>query len=215
MTIDPKKKRMVLVGAGGHARVVADVIRAGGNYDIIGATSREQEGDAVGWINIIGDDTVLPDIYESGVRHAFIAIGDNRTRKALTQNISSMGFTLISIISHNAYIASSVAVGAGTIVMPGAVIQPGVQLGEGVVVNTGTTVDHESVMGDFCHAAPGCNMAGNVIVGEGTFLGVGTKVIDNVTIGCWSIIGAGAVVVGDIPDSCLSLGVPAKIHRTL
>lgn len=210
-----KKDKLVILGASGHAKVIIDILKGLNRYDIIGcldATLKEQE---VAGVKIIGDDGRLPQLFSDGIKHAFVAVGDNRLRDKLSSKVISLGFELINAISINAFLSPSVKLGYGIAIMPGAVLNVDVQVGNNVIINTGAGVDHDCVLETGCHVAPGCFLAGNVVVGKGTFLGVGCNVIPKVKIGEWSVVGAGAVVTKDLPPYSMAVGVPAKIVKKI
>lgn len=189
-----------------------DILEADPNCELVGCVDNHSR--IVGSnVRVIGDDAILPELYRQDIRHAFVAVGDNRKRMELARKAEIIGFTLINAISPAACIADSVRLAGGIAVMPGAVLNADVRVGPNTIINTGATVDHDSVVGASCHIAPGCTLSGRVTVGDGTFLGTGTKVIDNIHIGSWSMLGAGSVVVNDIPDQCLAMGVPARFAR--
>ncbi|WP_314591422.1 acetyltransferase [Paenibacillus terrigena] len=206
--------KVVILGAGGHAKVIIDMIKSNPAFEIVGCI--DQIGyRKVSGIPVLGDDSILPKLYEQGVHHAFVAIGENSIRHSLTRYVVDIGFELINAISPFAYVADSVMLGCGIAIMPGAVLNAEACIGNNSIINTGASVDHECNVSETCHIAPGCNLSGHVTIGEGTFLGTGTKVIDGITIGSWSILGSGAVVVKDIPSRVLAVGVPAKIIKQL
>lgn len=207
-------RRVILIGAGGHAKVIADILKKDRTMDIVGCTDNNPGSDLLG-IPILGDDSILPELYDQGIRHAFVAVGDNRLRSLLAQKVTRIGFELVNAMSPHAYVADSVELGNGIAVMAGAVIHAEARIGDCTIINTQASVDHECVIGEGCHIAPGSTLSGNVTVGSGTFLGTGTKVIDGIRIGAWSMIGAGSIVVRDLPDGCLAMGVPARVVRKL
>ncbi|WP_338555853.1 acetyltransferase [Paenibacillus sp. KS-LC4] len=206
--------RTVVVGAGGHAKVVVDILRTSQAYKVIGCIGREPGGQVLN-VPVLGDDTMLPLLLEQGVRHAFIAIGDNAARLRLARHVQSLGFELINAISPLAYIAPSASLGCGIAVMPGGIIQPDAKIGSLTIINTAASVDHDCIIGEACHLAPGSTLSGGVTVGDGSFLGTGTVVIDGIRIGAGCMIGAGAAVIRNIPDQTLAAGVPATVKRHL
>lgn len=210
MSIDLPK--VVLIGAGGHAKVIADILQSRSDLMLIGCTDRSAGGKVL-HLDVLGDDRLLPELFDRHVRHAFVAIGDNRLRLKLAAGASSIGYQFVTAVSRHAYVAGSASIGAGTAVMPGAVIQPEVRIGKHSIINTGASVDHECVIGEGCHIAPGCNLAGLVTVGDGSFLGTGVKVIPGVRIGRGCTVGAGAVVIRDLPDYSTAVGVPARVMK--
>jgi UDP-perosamine 4-acetyltransferase len=206
-------KKVVIVGAGGHAKVIIDILRASDSFELVGCTDIQVDKEVNG-LQVIGDDTILPELFHQGVRHAFIAVGDNRLRHRLFYKLLSIGFDFVNAISPHAVIAQSVNMGKGVAVMPGVCINAEAEIGNNVIINTGTTVDHESSIGESSHLAPGCNIAGNAVIGQGVFVGLGAKVIDKMHIGDWSVIGAGAAVIKSIPSHSLAVGVPAIVKRS-
>lgn len=206
------KRKVVIIGAGGHAKVVIDILKSDPAIDIVGCTD-QNPGRTIAGIPVIGDDSILPELLRQGVSHAFVAIGGNRLRLKLAERALEQGFQLVNAVSPRAYVADSAKLGVGIAVMPGAIVAPEVELMDYAIVNTNASVDHEGVIGRACHIAPGSALSGNVTVGEGSFLGTGTSVIDGISIGAWSMIGAGSVVVKPLPDRCLAFGVPAKVIK--
>lgn len=207
-------KQVVIIGAGGHAKVVIDILKSDPTVRIVGCTARQSGAEVMG-IPIVGDDSKLEKLYEQGVAHAFVAIGDNRLRRLLGHKAETIGFRLINAVSPFACISDSAVIGTGVAVMPGAIVNAGVRIGNMCIINTGASVDHDGVIGNACHIAPGSVLAGFVNVGDGSFLGAGTVVRDGIAIGSWSVLGAGSVVVRNIPDHCLAMGVPAKVVKSL
>jgi UDP-perosamine 4-acetyltransferase len=204
-------EHVVLVGGGGHAKVILDLLRAAGQHEIAGCASLDPNAMRDLGIPVLGDDSRLPAIYASGVRRAFVAIGDNRRRWRLSEELAAMGFELVNAVSPNAVLSPSVRLGAGVAVMAGVVINACSRIGNGCIINTGATVDHDCIIGNWAHIAPGANLAGCVTVGEGAFLGIGSRAIPKVSIGEWATVGAGGVVVRDLPAGVTAIGVPAKV----
>lgn len=206
------KERMVVVGAGGHAKVIIEILEESGDFEIAGCTSQCGAGDVLG-IPVLGDDSILPALYREGLRHAFVAIGDNRTRIAVARKLVTAGFRLINAVSRRAVISPRAWLGSGVAVMPGAVINVLSRVNDGAIVNTGAIVDHDCSIGACSHVAPGAALAGCVSVGEGAFLGIGSRVIPGIAIGAWTTVGAGAVVIRTLPIGVTAVGVPAVIQR--
>ncbi|MGO4110912.1 acetyltransferase [Paenibacillus sp. YAF4_2] len=206
--------KTVIIGAGGHAKVIVDILRSDPHVELIGCIGRDPHANVLG-LPVIGGDDILPELLEQGIHHAFVAIGDNAKRHALALHVENLGFELINAISPRAYLASHVTLGKGVAVMPGSVIEPDTRIGSYTIINTGATVDHDGNIGMACHIAPGCHLSGNVTVGDESFLGTGVSVIDGMHIGEGCIIGAGATVIRPIPSYSLAVGVPATVKRTL
>jgi UDP-perosamine 4-acetyltransferase len=202
---------VVILGASGHAKVIVDMLQERGEIRLAGCVSRES-GDVLG-LPWLGDDEVLPQLLASGLRRAFVAIGDNRVRAKLIRHLVGLGFGMINAISSHAVVSRSVGLGTGVAIMPGAVVNVECAIEDGAIINTAAHVDHDGRIGACAHVGPGCSLAGNVTIGEGAFLGVGTCVIPGRTVGPWSTVGAGAVVVRDIPSHLTVVGVPARALR--
>lgn len=205
--------QVVIIGASGHAKVIIDILEDAGQVEIVGCTSAEpaDAGRALLHYPVLGDDSVLPSLRASGIRRAFVAVGNNRVRSKLLANVAALGFEMISAVSPRAIVSRRAELGSGVAVMPGAVINVCSRIGDGSIVNTGATVDHDCVLGSCVHIAPGTNLAGCVRIGEGAFLGTGCRVIPQIAIGAWAVVGAGAVVIQDVPESVTAVGVPAAV----
>ena len=196
---------LVVIGGGGHAKVVISTLRAAG-YDPIAVfdDDRTRRGGEVSGLPILGPLSLLdPTDYDGAV----IAIGSNTVRRKIAEQVK---LRWVSVVHPAAWVDPSVTLGQGTVVFAGAIVQPGTALGDHVIVNTGATVDHDCIVGNFAHIAPGSHIAGDVHFGEGVLLGVGSSVIPGRRIGSWAIVGAGSVVIRDIPDNTLVVGVPAS-----
>jgi UDP-perosamine 4-acetyltransferase len=204
----------VVIGSGGHAKVVIDILRDCGCFSLAGCISQARPGELTNGVAVLGGDDLLPGLRGRGVTHAIVALGDNGLRLRIMADAAALGFQIATAVSPHAVLSPSVTIGAGTVVMPGAVINADTRLGEAVIINTGATVDHDCDIGDGCHIAPGTNLAGCVHVGTGAFLGTGSRVIPRMHIGRWAVVGAGAVVISDIPDECVSVGVPARVVKS-
>lgn len=206
------KEKLIILGAGGHCRVVLDILLENAQYDIVGLISQETK--SIMGIPVIGQDKDLQGLYQQSICKVFVAIGNNKLREKLSQNLAGLGFSLINAISSHAIISRFSSMGVGNALMPGAVINSGTNLGNGCIVNTNASVDHDCKIGDYVHIAPGCALSGSVTIGNYSFLGTGTNVIDGIAIGEHVMIGGGASVVKDIPSSCTAVGVPARIIKT-
>lgn len=203
--------RVVLVGAGGHARVVLEALQADDSIEVIGAVSSDGLGiDDLG-IAMLGTDADLDAVArDHDLDAACVAIGHNPAREAAARRWSATGRPLVSAISPHAVVSPRAVIGAGTVVFPGAVVNPATRLGVGVIVNTNASVDHDGDLGDFVHVAPGCALAGGVSVGARTLVGIGARVLPGIRIGADAVVGAGAVVTADVPDGITVVGVPAR-----
>jgi len=208
--------RIVGLGAGGHAKVIIDILRLMGGYELVGLLDPKEElrgADVVG-VPVIGADDLLPELYDQGVHHVFIglgSVGDTKPRKAIYEKALGLGFQIVEAIHPHAIIALSAELGQGATVMAGAVINAAARLGDNVIVNTGAIIEHDCIIGNHVHVATGARLAGAVYVGEGSHVGLGASILQGVHIGRNVIVGAGAVVIDDIPDNVVVVGVPAHI----
>ena len=203
------KPRLVVLGSSGHAKAVIDVIEEQGEYGIAGCTSPDPAGEGVLGYRVLGTDDQLAELRRSGIRHAVVAIGDNRRRKLAAGAAIAAGLELVSAVSPAARVSRHASLGKGVVIMPGAIVCAGSSILDGVILNTGASVDHDCVIREFAHVGPGANLAGWVEVGEGAFLGIGAKVIPNRRIGAYAVVGAGAVVIRDVAGAQTVVGVPA------
>lgn len=202
-------QEIVVIGAGGHAKVCIELLRAMGetvSWCVGGADSAET---CLGVPVLKGDDHI-PRLREAGFGRVFVAIGANKLRVRLAGAAVDLGYTLASAVSPAATISPTAVLGDGVAIMAGVVINADARIGDCAIVNTGATVDHDCVIGKGVHLAPQCALAGNVIVGEGAFLGIGTRVIPERTVGAGSLTGAGSVVIKDIEAGVTAVGAPAR-----
>jgi sugar O-acyltransferase (sialic acid O-acetyltransferase NeuD family) len=204
---------ILIVGAGGHAKVAVDILMGLGQT-IIGYLDDDPDkvGKTMCGIPVLG---TVADRAMYADAQLFLAIGSNSVRRTvattLIRRIPSPEWA--AAIHSRAVVASSVIVGNGLMAAANAVINPDTMLGDHVIVNTGATIDHDCIIGDYTHIAPGSHLGGGVQVGAGTLIGIGAIVIPYLKIGTGVVIGAGAVVVEDVPDNVTVVGVPGHIIR--
>ncbi len=204
---------LIIIGASGHAKIIADLVRLDNKYLIAGfidTVSPDRQGEAFYGATVLGDENALLHAIKQGVTHFFPAFGDNIARLDWVKRMQSDGWTVPVLVHPKAIVSESTSLGEGTVVMAGAIVQADTETGKACIINTGATVDHDCQLGEAVHVAPGCSLAGHVVVGELSMLGIGTVVCNRVTIGKQVKTGAGSVVVSDLPDDCLAYGVPAK-----
>ncbi|MGQ0666549.1 MAG: acetyltransferase [Nitrospiraceae bacterium] len=208
-------KRIVVFGAGGHAKVVLDVLERMGVYEIVGLLDDNAEllGTVRGRYSVLGGREQFTALQNKGVDAIIIALGDNYHRKVVYEEAKRMGLTLCSAVDPSAQIGGGVVVGPGCLLVAGTVVNVEAEIGDNVVVNTGATVDHDCRIGAHVHLSPGVHLAGRVLVGEVTHIGIGAVVLPNVSVGKNCIVGAGAVVREDLPDGVVAVGNPARIIR--
>lgn len=198
--------KVVVFGAGGHAKVIiSTILEAGDSVEGVYDDHAEKHGRKVLGVEVLGpivEASPFPDVF------AILAIGDNRVRHELAQKL--LGWQWATIRHPRAYVHTTAKIGRGTAVLAGAIVQPEAEIGDHVIVNTGASVDHDCRIGDFVHLAPGVRLAGEVTVGEGALIGIGASVLPGVRIGAWAVVGAGAVVTEDVAPGITVVGVPAR-----
>jgi len=207
-------RNIVILGAGGHGQVVADIVlRMRDSGSPVGAVMFLDDKAELAGRRVLGLEVVGPVTDAENYKDCrFVAaVGDNQKRKELFQWLFGMGCDFAVARHPAAVLAPDVTVGIGTMICPGVVFNTGTTIGRNVILNTGCTVDHHSIIGDHVHIAPGVHMGGNVTVGEGALVGIGAVVMPGKTIGAWALVGAGALVHEDVPDGAVVVGVPA--HR--
>ena len=205
--------RCILIGAGGHGRVVLDILASSSAHEVVGFVDSDGSltGQMVNGIPILGQPKALTELRaEHALEGAVIAVGDNRARSRLAEQAERAGLTLVSAIHHSANIAANAELGCNVVVAAGALVCAHCRIGDSAILNTGCIVDHESMIGRGVHICPGAKLAGRVIVDAGAFVGIGATVIQNVKIGRDAIIGAGAVVIHDVAPHSTVVGVPAR-----
>ena len=198
---------LLIVGAGGHGRVVADV--ASHSYSRIAFLDDAfEELQHIDW-PVLGSPAELTDV-AGDFSDIVIGIGNNAKRQSATDVVQQAGHRLAVIVDNSAAVSARAKLGDGTVVMPQAAVNAAAELGHSCIVNTGATVDHDCRLGDCVHVSPGANLAGGVSVGARAWIGIGAAVRDGVTIGADAVIGAGAAVVADVAAGCVVYGVPAR-----
>jgi sugar O-acyltransferase (sialic acid O-acetyltransferase NeuD family) len=208
--------RVVIVGAGGHAQVIADLIQ-----------ERRNLGEGIELLGFLDDDPAAPinsftlaprigsldSLERLECDGVVIGIGDNRMREKLFARAKGFGHRMITLVHPRAVVSSLARIGEGTVLFGGTVVNTGAVIGDNVIINTGATVDHHNHIEAHVHVAPGVHLGGTVTVKRGAFLGIGAVVLPNTTIGEWSVVGAGAVVTKDLASYVTAVGVPAKVIR--
>ncbi|MDP7035931.1 MAG: acetyltransferase [Planctomycetota bacterium] len=204
-------RRILLVGAGSHGRVVFDLLRdlgvesrVAGFLDAVHSRTGEVEG-----VPLLGgpdDIEQLATQFDS----VLLPIGDGVLREQWARTVREMGLPLLTAIHPRSVISSRAFLEPGVMVSAGAIIVTGAQVGTSCIVNTGATIDHDCAIDAYAHICPGAHLAGCVQVGTRTMVGVGASVKQGVRIGADVRIGAGAAVVEDIPDGVTAVGVPAR-----
>lgn len=203
---------IVVIGAGGHAKVVIECLRYAG-WNIIGCTDVDPSPRNCAGVPVLGDDGVLGKLRSDGVAHAFCALGANGLRERIGRRLIGDGFDLPFVRGPGTNLSASARIGAGTILMPGATINVDTCVGALAIINTNASVDHDGMIGDAAHIGPGSALAGEVAVGARSFIATGSSVIPRISIGTDVVVGAGSTVIRDIADRAVAFGNPARVHR--
>jgi sugar O-acyltransferase (sialic acid O-acetyltransferase NeuD family) len=208
-------RRVVVIGAGGHARPIIEALRTSADgLEPIACTDRDplRWGKTVDGVPIVGDDEALPDLLAEGVAAACLGVGghgDNRPRARLHAYAAGLGFELPTVVHGCAHVSRTASLGHGSVVLAGAVVGAGAMLGENVIVNSAATVEHDCLIGDHAHLASGCTLGGAVQIGAEAHVGLGAAVLQGRHVGAGAIVGAGAVVVRDVGVGETVVGCPA------
>ena len=208
---------IVIVGAAGHGKVVADIVEQAGGLRIAGFLDRDRPaGGAFFGLPVLGTEAELPRLVrELDLAGMLVAIGDNWTRARVAGELARLapGLPFVAAVHPSARLARGAEVGPGTVVMAGAVLNSDCRVGAHCIVNTGASLDHDGAMGDFSSLAPGAAVGGNVCIGSYSAVSIGACVAHGRTIGEHAVVGAGAVVLADLPDRCVAYGAPARKIR--
>jgi sugar O-acyltransferase (sialic acid O-acetyltransferase NeuD family) len=206
---------VIVYGASGHGKVVADILRACG-MKVKGFVDDDplKFGEISG-LKILGDGKWLAEQAGRGPVAVALGVGDNFDRSAIAERCAAIGVRLLTAVHPSATIAPSAKIALGVVIMAHAVVNPDVIIEQGVIINTGAIVEHDCHVGDFAHLSPKVAIGGHVHVGNFSWLGIGSTVIPNLEIGMGSIVGAGATVVSDIDEWVVAVGTPAHVLKEL
>ncbi len=208
------KRKLLLLGGGGHCRSILDSVRALEIYDEIALVDKSN-ADVRGLL-LLGNDDALPCLLSEGWTEAFISVGstgNTDVRRRLYRELKDIGFTIPTIVDPSAVIASDVYVGEGVYVAKRAVINAGSSVGACAIINTAAVVEHDCSIGDFAHISPGAVLCGEVIVGSDAHIGAGSVVRQQLTVGAGSLVGIGSVVVSDVPEGVTAYGTPCRVFK--
>jgi sugar O-acyltransferase (sialic acid O-acetyltransferase NeuD family) len=210
-------QRVLILGAGGHGRVVLDILQQAGRHEVAGFLDNNaaMHGRRIDGVPVLGPiDAAARLAVECDAGAAVIAIGDNGVRRGLARRVERLGLELVSAVHPSATLAHNARIGRNVVIAAGVVACAHVQIGDSVILNTGCIVDHQTMIGEGVHVCPGVRIAGRVKVEAGVFIGIGATVVPLVTLGCESIIGAGSVVLDDVPPMATVVGVPARVIKS-
>ncbi|MBF0144441.1 MAG: NeuD/PglB/VioB family sugar acetyltransferase [Magnetococcales bacterium] len=207
-------EEIVIIGGGGHGKVVIDLIESSTRLRIVGIVDHAiPQGTKIMGYPVLGSDDELEEIYSQGVTRAAVgvgSVGDNGFRAQALQYAHVLGFTFEKLVHPSAYVSPHAQVGAGCQIMAGSVIQPGSIIGPHTVINTATVIEHDCRIGRNVFTGTAARVCGNVTVGDDGFLGAGCLILQSLQVGPRALVGAGSVVVQNIKDGARVKGVPAK-----
>ncbi|WP_342042521.1 acetyltransferase [Bacillus sp. OTU2372] len=207
--------KIVIIGHGGHSKVISDLIISQTNsYEIVGVLDDK-------FIELKQIGNVIYGPILSAIQFAenfkdikfIIAIGDNMIRKKIVKRLNIADEHYITLVHTSAVISPASKIGYGTVVLPNAVINAESEIGQHSIINTGAIIEHDCKIGNFIHLSPRATLTGAVQIDDGVSIGAGATIIPNIKIGEWSIIGAGATVINNIPSYCTAMGVPARVKK--
>jgi sugar O-acyltransferase (sialic acid O-acetyltransferase NeuD family) len=205
--------KVFVYGAGGHGKVVADILIAGGRYEVAGFLDDNPslyDSTVMGLI-VAGGETWLRAWAGKDKVAIALGLGDNKIRKELVGRCR--GIEIINAVHPHTAVSRFARLGEGTVVMAGAVINPDASVGCGVIINSGAVIEHDVVIGDYAHVSPNAAMGGAARLGDESHLGLGAVILPGIAVGKRTVIGAGAVAIRDLPDDVVASGVPARIHQ--
>ena len=205
----------VLLGGGGHARILLDCLHAMGNVQVHGILDGDAtlRGAVCDGVPVLGDDGMLASMRSRGVTHFVVGVGSiapSDARKAIYDRCIAAGLSPLQVIHPSAVCSPRATLGAGVQILPGAVVNCGARIGLGVIVNSRAVIEHDCQIQDHAHIAPGAVLGGAVQVGAGAHIGIGAVVRQGLEIGAKALVGAGAVVVEDVAAGATVTGVPAR-----
>ncbi len=200
-------KGLIIIGAGGHGKVVLDAALLMKNWEHVIFVDKDPELKSLFGFNVVNE---LSEIPQNKLWDIVVAIGNNLTRLSLSQSMLDEGYHLASIIHPSAIVSQWADIGSGTVIFANAVVNAGTSIGVANIINTAATIDHDCQIADGVHISPGANLAGMVKVAKCSWIGIGASIIQMMSIGENSIVGAGAVVLKNISHNTIVAGVPAK-----
>lgn len=209
--------KIVLIGGGGHCKVVVSQLKKLKEFEFAGIVDKHKPAATpVNELDFLGTDEDLEKLYHQGFKYAFITVGstnDNLKRQELYITAKTIGFIFPVIVSPMAIVDENVNISEGTVIMPGCIVNVGATIGKNCIINTGSIIEHDCRVGDHCHIAPGVQLSGGVDIGDASFIGVGSSIIQGIKIGRNVLVGAGSVVINDIPDHSVVVGNPGRIIK--
>lgn len=204
-------ERIIIVGCGGHAKSLVDIIERQGLYKIVGfiEPKMNKHFEYRGY-KIIATDAEFEHLFSDGIKYAAIGIGylgKENVRKKIYQTLKTIGFSFPIIIDPSAIIANDVSIGEGSMIGKAVVLNSQARIGKMTIINTSALIEHECIVGDFSHVAIGVNVCGNVTIEENSFIGAGSTIIQGKRIGKNCLVGAGSLVLSHIENNQTKMGI--------
>jgi UDP-N-acetylbacillosamine N-acetyltransferase len=205
-------RKAIIIGAGGHCRVILSLLAACGIHEVLGIVDRENTytEEVIMGVRVIGSINFLQTLTNISDLDVFLAIGDNILRRTLWHRVRALGLALPNLISPQALIDPNASLGSANVICARAFIGPEAVLGNNNLVNTAAVLEHNVKIGSHCHFAPSSTVAGRTIIGDGCFLGAGATIIDKIKLSTEITIGAGSTVIRDISSRGVYVGIPAR-----
>lgn len=202
------KDKLIVIGASGHGKVVADIAIKMNKWQSIAFLDDDESIKISMGLEVIGKTTDAFTYKDEA--DFFVAIGSNATREKVQEKLIEEGLNVVGLIHPSAIIGTDVEIGIGAVVMAGVVINSSTRIGKGCIINTSSSLDHDNFIEDYVHISPGVSLAGTVKVGKGSWIGIGSVISNNLNICSGCKVGAGAVVVKDITEPGTYVGVPVR-----
>lgn len=212
------KPKLLLIGAGGHCKVIVDLLLQSKEYQIAGIIDLEERvGENVLGVPIVGTDLDMSKFFKKGIKHCFISVGSvgySNLRAKLYGLARKVGFIFPNLIHPLALVSLQAALGDGNYIAPGVIINAGTQIGNICILNTGTIIEHDCKLGNFVHLSPAAVLSGGVTIGDYSYIGAGSVVIQGLKVGTRAIVGAGSVVTKNVRSGMVVYGNPCRERRS-
>jgi sugar O-acyltransferase (sialic acid O-acetyltransferase NeuD family) len=210
-------EKIAIWGSGGHARVVSNIARLCGGFEIVGFLDDlhpQRRGEAFCGATILGGAEQVEELARNGVRTFVLAFGNSSARLQKAQTIEGNGLCLATLVHPAAVIAPDVNLGAGTTVNAGAIVDPGATIGRCVIIGAGVTIGHDCTLGDGVRVSGGSCIGGGAFLERCALVGTGGRVCRGIRVGAGSLVGVGAVLIKDLPAGLVAVGNPARVIRS-
>lgn len=207
--------KTAIIGAGGHARIVYEILQADHNVEVsafVDNTPRGTDEEIMG-VPVLGPHSVVPELVEDGLDGFIVAVGDNEIRSDHFEKFLDMGLTPVSAVHSNANVSPSASLGRGVVLQSGTEVTTNATIGDNTIINTGVIVEHEVSIGDHAHIGPGSAVAGRAEIGDQVFVGMGCMIKEYLTLGTNAVVGAGSVVLEDVTSDTMVAGSPAQVKK--